>query len=381
MTGRHTLRIALFGMLMLAVAMGIGRFAFTPLLPMMQQDRGVTLAQGGWLAAANYIGYFAGALWAAHLSWRPARVIGIALLATAALTAGMAGTASPLLWLLLRFLAGIASAWALVFASSWALHEFAAANRPRLSGILFAGVGLGVMTTGLLCLLFLRWHWSSTQAWGALGLVALGVGSLSLWGLRGGASPVTAGADGRGGGRRRPEVGWLAGAYGLLGFGYIIPATFLPAMARQLLADGNLFGWAWPVFGLAALLSTLAAGWLSRHFPNRGIWGMSNLVMAFGTAVPVWLPNLAGIALAALCVGGTYMVVTLTGIQEARNLSPRAPARLIARFTAAFALGQIAGPVCVSLLPTSAFNGLLSFSALLLAVSGLALLRFRHPAA
>ncbi|HEV2213208.1 MAG TPA: YbfB/YjiJ family MFS transporter, partial [Gammaproteobacteria bacterium] len=97
--------------------------------------------------------------------------------------------------------------------------------------------------------------------------------------------------------------------------------------------------------------------------------------------VPVWLPNLAGISLAALCVGGTYMVVTLTGIQEARQLSPQAPSRLIARFTAAFALGQIAGPVCVSLLPASGFNALLCLSALLLAVSGLALLRYRHPGA
>ena len=57
--------IALAGLAALAVAMGIGRFAFTPLLPMMQADAGLTLAQGGWLASANYAGYLAGALWAA----------------------------------------------------------------------------------------------------------------------------------------------------------------------------------------------------------------------------------------------------------------------------------------------------------------------------
>ena len=62
--------VALFGLLGLASAMGIGRFAFTPLLPLMQQHDGLTLAQGAWLAAANYLGYLAGALacWAASLA-------------------------------------------------------------------------------------------------------------------------------------------------------------------------------------------------------------------------------------------------------------------------------------------------------------------------
>ena len=63
------IRVAFAGLAALAVAMGIGRFAFTPLLPMMQDDAGVSLAQGGYLASANYLGYLAGALWA----MRPAR--------------------------------------------------------------------------------------------------------------------------------------------------------------------------------------------------------------------------------------------------------------------------------------------------------------------
>ena len=55
-------RIAFTGLAALAVAMGIGRFAFTPVLPMMQGEGRLTLAQGGWLASANYVGYLAGAL-------------------------------------------------------------------------------------------------------------------------------------------------------------------------------------------------------------------------------------------------------------------------------------------------------------------------------
>jgi MFS family permease len=373
-----SLRTAVSGMLMLAVAMGIGRFAFTPLLPMMQKDAGLSLTLGGWLAAANYLGYFLGALSAAHIHTRHSRVVILALLATAALTAAMALTRVPAVWLLMRCAAGVMSAWVLIFASTWALQAFTAVNRPRLSGVVFSGVGLGVLLAGLLCVLFLYWQWSSAQAWLALGLAALLLGGAALWGFRGADAPAAASAADDS--PRRPAVLWLAAAYGLLGFGYIIPATFLPAMARHLLGDSLLFGWTWPVFGLAALVSTLVAGWLSRHFSNRGIWGASNLIMGFGTAVPVCLPDLTGVVLAALCVGGTYMVVTLTGIQEARSLSPQAPSRLIARFTAAFAIGQMAGPVCVSLFP-AAFDQLLSLSALLLAASGTGLMYFRKRGA
>ena len=52
--------VALTGLAALGIAMGIGRFAFTPILPMMQQDAAVSVAAGGWLASANYVGYLLG---------------------------------------------------------------------------------------------------------------------------------------------------------------------------------------------------------------------------------------------------------------------------------------------------------------------------------
>src|SRR5437867_12180127 len=116
------MNIALAGLAALAIAMGVGRFAFTPLLPMMQQDAGLSLAQGGYLASANYVGYLAGALWA----MRPVRshlAIRGALLAIAATTVAMGYVHGMLASTLLRALAGFASAWALVHVSSWCLRE------------------------------------------------------------------------------------------------------------------------------------------------------------------------------------------------------------------------------------------------------------------
>src|SRR5882672_6312723 len=114
--------VAFTGLAALAAAMGIGRFAFTPLLPMMQDDTGVSLAQGGYLASANYLGYLAGALWAMRPA-RPDFAIRAAMLAIALTTLAMGYAHGMPAWILLRALAGAASAWALVHVSSWALQQ------------------------------------------------------------------------------------------------------------------------------------------------------------------------------------------------------------------------------------------------------------------
>lgn len=376
-SGRSTaLLVSVAASLMLAVAMGIGRFAFTPLLPMMQKDQGLSLVLGGWLATSNYLGYFLGAYTAAWLRAAPGKIISLSLLATALLTAGMAFTDLPVFWILLRGLAGVASAWVLVFTSAWALQHLAAAEAPGLRGLLFSGVGFGIMLAGSLCMLFLSWGWSAERSWFALGVTALLLSLLALPVLgAGGSSEATVTGRARISADPRQVLG-TALAYGVFGFGYIIPATFLPAMAKQRLPDSALFGWAWPVFGFAALVSTLLAARLMLRYSNRRVWGVSHVVMGVGVILPVVLQGLVGILLSALCVGGTFMVITSAGIQEARRLAPQDPSRLMARFTAAFAIGQILGPLCVSLLPkgSGSLTTLLIAAAALLLASGAGLL-------
>jgi predicted MFS family arabinose efflux permease len=375
---RGELSLALSGMWMLAVAMGIGRFAFTPLLPMMEQDAGLSLSLAGWLGSANYIGYLLGALTAIRLRLPPRWLLGGSLAAIALLTAAMGLTHSVALWLLLRCLAGLVSAWVLVFTAAWILPQLGSRSA-TLGGLLFSGVGLGIMLAGLLCMAFIGAHWSSADAWQALGVAAVVLSIIALPALRDrapmpprpeGASPVRIGG----------EVAQLMLSYGIFGFGYIIPATFLPSMAKRLLPDPALFGWAWPVFGFAGLAATLGAGWLLTRASNRSVWGVSQLVLGAGLVCPLLLPNLGGILLGALCVGGTFMTITSAGIQEARRLSPQDPAALVAKFTVAFAIGQILGPVCVSLLPQGpkTLDILLCAAALLLVGSGLNLLRIRR---
>jgi predicted MFS family arabinose efflux permease len=119
-------------------------------------------------------------------------------------------------------------------------------------------------------------------------------------------------------------------------------------MAKQVIRDPAVFGWSWPLFGAAAMGSTLATAMLRSLVSNRRLWIVSHLVMAFGVALPVVWPGIAAIMLAALFVGGTFMVITMVGMQEARDVAGAQATGLMAALTSAFALGQIVGPIIVS---------------------------------
>lgn len=369
--------VAVAGLTAIAVAMGIGRFAFTPILPMMQQDAGLSVAEGGWLASANYLGFLLGALSATGPRVRPAVAIRGALVVIGMATLGMALEHRFEGWVALRAIAGFANAWAQVFTFAWSLEKLVNLRRPLLSGAVFAGVGTGISVAGLYCLVLMHGNASSAEAWIGLGVLSL-VATAAIWRV------VRPDDDAPTSERRRPTVGglrWNADSlrlvlcFGASGFGYIIPATFLPAMARHLIPDPLIFGWSWPIFGAATALAPLAAvGW-ARAIGNRRLWIASHLVMALGVALPVWWPTIGGIMAAALLVGGTFMVNGMAGMLEAKAVAgPRATA-LMAAMTASFATGQILGPLSVSYFVASdgGFAEALLAAAFLLVASAAAL--------
>jgi predicted MFS family arabinose efflux permease len=341
--------VAVAGLLALAVAMGIGRFAFTPILPMMQEDAGVSIAMGGWLASANYIGYLLGALSVMGLRIRATSAIRAGLLTIGLATLAMGLESGLAWWLALRAIAGVASAWVLINVSAWCLERLAALGRLGLINTVFSGVGAGIVLAGGLCLALMHAGAGSARAWTGLGAISL-VLAIGIWpAFRPDASAAAS-----------PErletraVAWdreafrLVLCYGAFGFGYIIPATFLPVMARQVIRDPAVFGWSWPVFGAAAMGSTLAVAALRSFMSNRRLWIVSHVVMALGIALPVVWPSIVAIMLAGFLVGGTFMVVTMVGMQEARSVAGARATGLMAALTSAFALGQIAGPLVVS---------------------------------
>jgi predicted MFS family arabinose efflux permease len=137
--------------------------------------------------------------------------------------------------------------------------------------------------------------------------------------------------------------------YGLFGFGYILPATYLPALARELMDDPKYFGWAWPLFGLAAAFSTVITSWGLRRANRMRVWAVAHLLMASGVLLSAIWSSIISLSLAAVLVGGTFLVITMVAMQEARARAESGATVVLARMTASFALGQLAGPVICGL--------------------------------
>lgn len=340
--------VALIGLLALASAMGIGRFSLTPILPLMQRDDGLSLTAGGWLATSNYLGYLAGAVICIASVLPPAPAVRWGLVGVGLTTLAMGLGHSQPLWLILRFAAGAASAFVLVGTSAWAMPILARQRRERWSGHVFSGVGIGIAFAGLVGLAAGIDGWNSALVWIALGFVALLLAALLWRPLVAGASAARRSQD-EGRGLSRPVL-VAACCYAAFGYGYIIPATFLPAMARSYIDDPRLFGLIWPVFGMAAALSTLASVWLGQGLPPRRLWIRAMWVLAAGVLAPALRLDVATLLLSAICVGGTFMIITMAGLREALRLGGASASRAIGVMTAAFGAGQIAGPVTVSLL-------------------------------
>ncbi len=342
---RPAVGIAFGGLIALAAAMGIGRFVYTPILPFMVDDLGLSAPAAGVIASANFLGYLAGAL-AAAAGALPGgrRAWFLAGLALSALTTGAMGLAGSMAaFVLLRLAGGVASAFVLVFASALVLDRLAAVGRPGLTAVHFAGVGAGIAVSAVLVAAFggLGFGWRAQWiASGALSLAALGA---AAWLVPRGLPVDTPPAAPRPDGASRRLTALIV-AYGLFGFGYVITATFISTMVRAEPTLRAVEPVVWLAVGLAAVPSVALWTWIGRRWGNDRSFALACLVEAVGVALSVLIANAAAVLVAAALLGGTFMGITALGLIHARGLAAGDPRRLLALMTAAFGLGQMIGP-------------------------------------
>ncbi|MEU7167557.1 YbfB/YjiJ family MFS transporter [Streptomyces morookaense] len=335
-------RAVLQGALAMAVAMGVGRFVFTPILPMMEHQTHVTASDGASIATANYLGYLLGALAAGFIPplIRSRAVLPVCLAVLVATLAAMPLTTALPLWVALRFLAGAASA--LVFVGTARSAQAGLRHRPRLIGWVYGGVGLGIAVTGLAVLLI---HQSGTwrQAW----WVAAALSAVTALFIARAPAEEAAPAAARTAPPQRPargSLGWLAVSYFLEGVGYIVAATFLVA---ALSADGSpswLGTGAWVIVGLAAFPSCVLWMALSLRVPRPLLLTVALLVQAMAVALPSVLGGTGAAVVSAVGFGGTFMAITQLSLVTGTALGTP---RTVALLTAGYGLGQVAGPLVV----------------------------------
>ena len=346
--------------------MGIGRFAFTPLLPLMLAEGQVDLPAASWLASANYLGYLAGALactfqpwlWARIGRWPaingPAMVRG-GLVATTVLTLAMA-LPWPAAWPLLRFAAGVASALVFVYSSGWCLAQLAARGQGAIGGAMYTGPGAGIALSGVLVSGLVALHAQSAVGWLVFGGLALALTS-TVWRVFG-AGPVagpaapgalspaapTATAAAPPAEHGRAEIITLALAYGLAGFGYIITATFLPVIARSALPGSAWLDLFWPIVGLGVVVGALLSTRVKVTGDLRRALAVAYVLQAAGVMTPLWSPTLSGFIMGSVLLGLPFTAITFFAMQEVRRLAPLHSASMMGLLTALYGVGQIVGP-------------------------------------
>jgi MFS family permease len=365
---------------------------------MMLHDGVIDLPAASWLATANYVGYWVGAMGCALQPWLWKRwristplahthAVRIGLVATVLLTLGMA-IDTPAMWPLWRALAGVASALVFVYTSGWCLARLTALGAPAMAGIIFVGPGLGITVSGLAASAMVAGGWHASSGWAVFGVLAIVLTTITWPHLHGVVSVPAqqqASASQQGG----TSMALFTLAYGLAGFGYIITATFLPVIARQALPGSVWLDLFWPVFGLGVAAGALLTVRLPVHWDRRWLLAASYALQAAGVLLTVWLPSRAGFALGSLLLGLPFTAITLFAMQEARRLRPHGASAFIGLLTAAYGLGQIAGPPLVALLLARSSSARAGFAlsldtaavALLGGVAIFAWLVRRHPLA
>jgi predicted MFS family arabinose efflux permease len=337
--------LATGGLVALAAALGIGRFVYTPILPVMAEALHLSKSQAGLIASANLLGYLIGALLAAARRLpgsRRAWLLGS--LGISAVTTGTMGLVSSMAaFLALRFTGGVASAFVLVLASALVLDRLASARRPHLAQVHFAGVGAGIAASAVIVSLLLAAGFGWRALWYGVGAVAVSALVVVAWlvppdGSRP-AGPTEAAPT-----ERRRGLGALICAYGLFGFGYIVTATFLVAIVRGSPLVRVVEPLVWLVVGVTAIPSVALWARAASRLGISHTFSLACVAEAIGVAASVLWPTIPGVLFAAALLGGTFMGVTALGLAGARQFAPSNPRPVLARMTAAFGLGQIVGP-------------------------------------
>lgn len=346
-SGRQILATAV----VLAVAMGVGRFAFTAVYPVMVQDGLLTVRSGSFAASANYAGYLIGAIAVSRLGPGAAGMLcRLGLLGTVLTLLAMVLPGEPVTQIVVRFFAGAASAVALVGASTWL---FQVIDRAAGAPMMFAGVGAGILASSELIALGKGAGWHSPALWVVLAaasvclLIAVwrgfgpNAGSQAAVKERTAPQPVIPGA---------PMGAWpLILVYSLAGFGYIVTATYLPLFVKQALGSVDPVQ-VWAVFGLGAIPSCLLWHRVQQRWGTRIALGANLAVQLVGVLLPALNRSPAAFLLSAVLVGGTFMGTATIAMSAARVVAAQLSFNILAVMTAGYGIGQILGPLMSDLL-------------------------------
>jgi predicted MFS family arabinose efflux permease len=336
-------RLLAGGILSFTVCMGVGRFFYTPLLPLMEMQAGFGPDVAGLIASVNFVGYLAGTLLAALVPKGRLRLLlfRLSLIVSIATTFATGLTDSVPMWIVLRGLAGIATALAFQFAALIVIEALAPAGLGARAGWLFGGVGVGIALSGILVRAFgavLDW----SGLWLAAGILCALAAPFILSSVKD--STIRPGvAHGRAGSMPPQLPFWpLLVNYTCEGFGYSITATFIVAIVRARPGMETIADWVWVVVGLAGLPSCIFWSAIAERAGYATALTLAYVTQLAGILLPAITDSPWAALISAVFFGGTFMAITALILAVGRQ---SAKGQGFAILTAGFGLGQIIGPL------------------------------------
>jgi len=339
--------VLLAGFFSQLLCLGVARFAYTPLLPLMQQQTGLDDAGGGYLAAVNYLGYMAGALLASNLSSVTLKdtLYRLGLVLAVLSTIGMALTENVYLWSFWRFVAGLSSAGSMLLASALILHWLLNHKQRAELGIHFAGLGFGIALAALLVEFMLQAQFDWRTQWQYLAVFGVLL-AIPAWRwlpkpVMSASSMQTTIADAPPGKR---FIRLMLASYFCAGYGYVISATFIVTIVERmpgLAGSGNL---SFIVLGLAATPAVLLWDLIARKMGYLKAVMLALLAQSVAILLPLWCSSLTAVLLSAALFGATFVGVVSLVLTMAGRLYPGKPARLMGKMTLAYGSAQVLAP-------------------------------------
>ena len=376
------------GICTLILTIGIARFAYTPLLPLMQAQAGLSDAAGGWLATANYLGYMSGALLAASLSSLKLKfkLYRAGVLLALVSTFWMAQTQDFAIWAALRYVAGLSAAAGMLLASGLVLNWLMRHGHRAELGIHFSGIGLGIIVSGVVVMALNRLNldWAAQwQVFGALGLLL----AVPAWAwvpppaitstatASAVAGPASASAPAA---PPAPPAAWMRlmlAMYFCAGFGFVISATFTVAIAAKQSALAHTGGLAWVMVGLAAVPAVLAWDRIARRVGDLPALLAAFVMQTASVLLPAFSDLPAMFLAAALLYGGSFIGIVSLTLALVGRAFPANPAKAMARLTLSYGVAQVLAPALAGQMAqaSGSYRGALLLTAVVM-VAGIGLL-------
>jgi predicted MFS family arabinose efflux permease len=371
------------GAFSLLLGMGVARFAYTPLLPQMQEQAGLGLAEAGWLAAINYVGYLSGAVVASLIS-DPAlrnRLYRVGMVVAVLTTAMMGITTDPTVWAVSRYLAGLSTATASLLGTGLILNWLIVHDHRGELGIPFAGIGLGIAGSAAAVALMNRWGLDWREQWYAF--TAIGF-VLLVPALRWMPAPErgTVTRSGHSMQDAPPSPAFLRllmAAYFCAGVGYVVSATFIVAIVDRLPGVAGHGTLVFLFIGLGAAPASVISDLVARRIGEVNALILAAVLQIAGILLPVLGNGLLPALLGAALFGATVMGIVSLVLTMAGRYYPTSPARMMGKMTLSYGIAQVIAPAVTGSLAMhlGSYRDGLYLAAVVMAIGALLLVLLR----